>query len=279
MFFDSHSHLNLAAFDKDREVVLKRTLTQGFFVINVGTCWETSQKAVEIAQDQNNCWASVGIHPSHTIPLAKDKEEISLINSSEVVLPAEVFDQKWEELLRQPKVVAIGECGLDYSYLKSFSLDQQERYKKQQREVFSQQIKAAQTFHFPLILHIRNVYEEALEMLEQFPLASRPGVFHFFLGSWNQAEIILRKGFYLGFSGVITYSSQMDNVIEKVPLERILIETDAPYAAPIPHRGQRNEPIFVKEVARKIAQIKKLPLQKVEEATFQNTLHLFGIKQ
>jgi len=279
MFFDSHTHLNLAAFDKDRAVVLKRTLTQGFFVINVGTCWATSQKAVEIAQNHKNCWASVGIHPSHTVPLEMDREEISSVNPSGQLLSAETFDKKWEKLIQQPRVVAIGECGLDYHYLQSFTLDQQKQYQEQQKEVFKQQIKTAQVFHLPLILHIRNIYGEALEILEQFTLSSQPGVFHFFLGSWNQAELILQKGFYLGFSGVITYSSQMDNVIKKAPLDRILIETDAPYVAPVPYRGQRNEPIFVKEVARKIAQIKKLPLQKVEESTFQNTLRLFKIKQ
>ena len=275
MFFDSHTHLNLAAFDKDRKEVIEKTLEQGVFIINIGTCYETSKKAVEISQQYKNCWATVGLHPSHAIPMKIDKSELevnSMINMSE----AEIFNERFEDLLKQSKVVAIGECGLDYSYLKDFSEMDQIKYKKMEEEELRKQIQAAKRYNLPLSLHVRDLYEEALVILEEEKYKGE-AVFHFFTGKMNQAQKILQMGFYLGFSGVITYSEIMNDVIKDTPLEKILIETDAPYVAPVPYRGDRNEPIYVKEVAKKIAQIKKLPLKKIEEATFENALKLFRI--
>jgi len=276
MFFDSHTHLNLAAFDKDREEIIKKTLEQGVFMINVGTCYETSKKAVEITEQYDNCWATVGLHPSHTIPTRIDKNEL-VINGDKNISEAEVFNEKFESLLGKPKVVAIGECGLDYSYLKDFSENDQIKYKKMEREEFRKQIRAAKKYNLPLSLHVRGLYEEALMILEDEKYQNK-AVFHFFTGNVHQAQEILNRGFYLGFSGIITFSETIDGVVKDAPLEKILIETDAPYVAPIPYRGSRNEPIYVKEVAKKIAQIKKLPLKEIEEATFENTLRLFGIK-
>ena len=275
MFFDSHTHLNLAAFDKDREEIIKKTLEQGVFVINIGTCYETSKKAIEIAQQYKNCWATVGLHPSHTIPMKIDKSELA-INTKENISEAEIFNEKFESLLKELKVVAIGECGLDYSYLKDFSEKDQIKYKKMEEEEFRKQIQAAKRHNLPLSLHVRDLYEKALIILEEEKYKGE-AVFHFFTGKMGQAQKILDKGFYSGFSGVITYSEAMDEVIKNTSLERILIETDAPYVAPIPYQGSRNEPIYVKEVAKKITQIKKLPLKQIEKATFENTLRLFKI--
>ncbi len=283
MFFDSHTHLNLAAFDKDREEIIKKTLDQGVFVINIGTCYETSKKAIEIAQQYENCWATVGLHPSHTIPMKIDKSEL-VINTKEDISEAEVFNEKFESFLKEPfdfaqgrsKVVAIGECGLDYSYLKDFSKKDKAKYEKMEEEGFRKQIQAAKKYNLPLSLHVRDLYAKALIILEEEKYKGG-AVFHFFTGNVNQAQKILERGFYLGFSGIITYSEIMKDVIKSAPLEKILIETDAPYVAPISYRGNRNEPIYVREVAKKIAQIKKLPLKKIEEATFKNTLRLFGI--
>ncbi len=276
MFFDSHTHLNLAAFDEDREEIIKKTLEQGVFMINVGTCYETSKKAVEIAQQYENCWATVGLHPSHTIPTKIDKNELA-INTNGNVSEAETFNEKFELLLKESKVIAIGECGLDYSYLKDFSEKDRIKYKKTQEEEFRKQIQIAKKYNLPLSLHIRDLYEKALIILEEEKYKGE-AVFHFFTGNITQAQKILEKGFYLGFSGIITYSETMNDIIKAVPLEKILIETDAPYVAPVPYRGDRNEPIYVKEVAKKIAEIKKLPLKEIEEATFNNALRLFRIK-
>ena len=276
MFFDSHTHLNLAAFDKDRKEIIEKTLEQGVFVINIGTCYETSKKAIEIAQQYENCWATIGLHPSHVIPMKIDKDEL-LMHNDENISKAEVFNEEFESLLKKPKVVAIGECGLDYSYLKDFSENDQKKYKEMEEEEFRKQIQTAKKYNLSLSLHIRDLYEEALIILEDEGYKNE-AVFHFFTGNVDQAQKILKRGFYLGFSGIITYSGKMDQVIKDTPLEKILIETDAPYVAPIPYRGDRNEPIYVKEVAKKIAQIKKLPLKEIEEATFKNTLRLFRIK-
>ena len=276
MFFDSHTHLNLAAFDKDRKEIIEKTLEQGVFIINIGTCYETSKKAMEIAQQYENCWATIGLHPSHVIPMKIDKDEL-LMHNDENILKAEVFNEEFESLLEKQKVVAIGECGLDYSYLKDFSENDQIKYKKIEEEEFRKQIQVAKKYNLPLSLHVRDVYEKALMILENEGYKNE-AVFHFFTGNVDQAQKILKREFYLGFSGIITYSEKMDQVIKDTPLEKILIETDAPYVAPIPYRGDRNEPIYVKEVAKKIAQIKKLPLKKIEEATFKNTLRLFRIK-
>ena len=284
MFFDSHTHLNLTAFDKDRKEVIENILFQDIFIINVGTCYETSKKAIEIAQQYKNCWATVGLHPSHTIPMKIDKSELKIEGRGDIS-EAEVFNEKFELLLKEPfdfaqgrpKVVAIGECGLDYSYLEDFSEKDQIKYKKAQEEEFRKQIQAAKKHNLPLSLHIRDLYEKALIILEEEKYKG-DAVFHFFTGKIDQAQKILERGFYLGFSGIITYSEIMNNVIKDAPLRRILIETDAPYVAPVPYRGNRNEPIYVKEVAKKIAQIKKLPLKEIEEVTFKNTLRLFRLQ-
>lgn len=276
MFFDSHTHLNLAAFNKDRKEIIEKTLKQGVFVINIGTCYETSKKAVKIAQQYENCWATVGLHPSHTISIKIDKSELA-INTKGNISEAETFSEKFELLLKEQKVIAIGECGLDYSYLKSFSEKDKIKYKKIQEEEFRKQIQTAKKYNLPLSLHVRNLYEKALIILEEEKYKGE-AVFHFFTGNIGQAQKILEKGFYLGFSGIITYSEIMNDVIKSAPLEKILIETDAPYVAPVPYRGNRNEPIYVKEVAKKIAEIKKLPLKEIEEATFKNAFQLFKLQ-
>jgi len=283
MFFDSHTHLNLAAFDKDREGIIKKTLEQGVFVINIGTCYETSKKAIEISKQYKNCWATVGLHPSHTIPMKIDKSELEINNGANISEP-EIFNERFEDLLKEPfdfaqgrpKVVAIGECGLDYSYLKDFSEEEQIKYKKIEEEEFRRQIQAAKKYNLPLSLHVRDLYEKALMILEEEKYKDE-AVFHFFTGKLEQAQKILERGFYLGFSGIITYSKTMDQVIKNTPIEKILIETDAPYVAPIPYRGKRNEPLYVKEVAKKIAEIKNLPPEEVEKTTFENAKRLFNL--
>lgn len=283
MFFDSHTHLNLAAFDSDRDKLIKNYLKKGLFLINVGTCFQTSKKAVEIAEKYQNCWASIGLHPAHTFPVPLnqlDKNEISSLDSDiQETLIVEEFDSKFEDLIRHnKKIVAIGECGLDYSYLKEVSSEKQEKYKKLEEKEFRKQIRIAKEYNLPLILHLRNLYKKALEILQEETFNGQL-VFHFFTGSLEDSKLILQNpNYFIGFSGVITYGNKLDEVIRGVPLGRILIETDAPYVAPIPYRGKRNESAYVVEVAKKIAEIKNLPLKEVEKATFENALRFFGIQ-
>ncbi|MFA5392538.1 MAG: TatD family hydrolase [Candidatus Paceibacterota bacterium] len=282
MLFDSHTHLNLAAFDLDRDVIIKKYLKEGIFLVNIGTCFQTSKKAIEITEIYKNCWASVGLHPAHTFPAPLDqldKNEINSPNSDvQETLIVEEFDSKFENLIfHNTKVIAIGECGLDYSYLKDLSLEKQDEFKIMQEKEFRRQIKIAQKYDLPLILHLRNLYKEALHILKENNYLGK-AVFHFFTGSLEDLKLILQNPNYsISFSGVITYGNKLDEVIESTPLERILIETDAPYVSPVPYRGQRNEPNHVIEVAKKISKIKKLPLEEVEKATFENTKRLFNL--
>ena len=300
MLFDSHTHLNLAAFDSDRDLLLKRYLKEDIFMVNVGTCLETSQQALAISGEYSNCWASVGLHPSHTLPALLDPMELSskfkieksrrrqrgsgasatktkIINQNSQFIEPETFDENYLELLKNPKVVALGECGLDYSYLKNLSREKQEENKIRQEQEFRTQIQTAQKYHLPLILHLRNLYQEALKILKEENYQGQ-AVFHFFTGSLEDLKLILQNPQYLiGFSGVITYNNKLDEVIKNVPLDRLLIETDAPYVAPLPYRGKRNEPGYVVEVAKKIAEIKNLPLEEIEKATLENAKKLFKI--
>ncbi|MGC8651140.1 MAG: TatD family hydrolase [Minisyncoccia bacterium] len=283
MLFDSHTHLNLAAFDTDRDTIIKKYLKEGIFMINVGTNYLTSKKASEIASQYSNCWASVGLHPSHVFPnnvCSIDLQEFQkkdLRVKGEIILP-EVFDESFEKLIKDnTKVVAIGECGLDYSYLKDFTLKEQKQYQNLEKNEFIKQIKIAQKYHLPLILHVRDLYQEALKLLKENNYQGK-AVFHFFTGTFEEAQLILAQGYYLGFSGVITYGHKMDEVIKSVPLNRILIETDAPYVAPVPYRGTRNESQYVVEVAKKIAELKHVSLEEIEKITFENAKQLFQIK-
>jgi len=283
MLFDSHTHLNLAAFDSDRDKLIKNYLKKDLFLINVGTCFQTSKKTVEIAEKYQNCWASVGLHPAHSFPAPPnqlDKNEISSLDSDiQETLIVEEFDSKFEDLIQKnKKIVAIGECGLDYSYLEGLPLEKQEEYKKLEEKEFRKQIRIAKEYNLPLILHLRNLYKKALEILQEETFNGQL-VFHFFTGSLEDLELILQNpNYFIGFSGVITYGNKLDEAIRGVPLERILIETDAPYVAPIPYRGKRNEPLYIKEVAKKIAEIKNLPLEEIEKQTFQNALRFFNIQ-
>lgn len=281
MLFDSHTHLNLAAFDLDRDTIINRYLKEGIFLVNVGTCFQTSKKAIEIAEEYQNCWASVGLHPAHTFPAPLnqlDKNEFNNKDNLQDILKREEFDSKFEDLIQNnKKIVAIGECGLDYNYLKDSSIEKQEEFKIMQEKEFRKQIKIAQKYDLPLILHLRDLYKEAFGILKENNYLGK-AVFHFFTGSLEDLKLILQNPYYfIGFSGVITYGNKLDEVLKGIPLERILIETDAPYVAPVPYRGKRNEPLYVKEVARKIAEIKNLPLKEVEKQTFQNALRFFGI--
>lgn len=283
MLFDSHCHLNLAAFETDREEIIKRMEQEKIFAINVGTCFETSKKAIKIAEDTSSCWASVGLHSAHTFPAPPNQLDKNEINNFQDnlgnTLPAEEFDSKFEDLIRRhKKVVAIGECGLDYSYFKEISSEEQEKCKELEEEEFRKQIKIAQKYNLPLILHLRDLYKEALGILKENNYSGK-AVFHFFTGSLEESKSILQNpNFYLGFSGVITYGNKLDEVLKETPLERILIETDAPYVAPVPYRGKRNEPFYVKEVAQKIANIKDFPLEEIKRQTFQNALRFFEIR-
>ena len=260
-YFDVHSHLHAPQYDADREEVIKRMVDAGTNTILVGTDLEDSKRAVEIAEKHDGMYATIGIHP--------------------VEDTTRVFDEPtFSRLVKNPKVVAIGECGLDFFHAKKE--DDFERQKK----LFIDQINFALKHKKPLMIHARNAYEELFEILSEFKGLS--GNIHFFAGSWAQAEKFLDLGFTLSFTGVITFPTSprlrgtsthdYDEVIKKAPLDKILSETDSPYVAPVPYRGKRNEPAYVSEVVKKIAEIRGLGLKETNQALVENAKRLFKIR-
>ncbi|MBI2446431.1 MAG: TatD family hydrolase [Parcubacteria group bacterium] len=260
--FDSHCHLHFRQFDNDREEIIKKLRDFNIKIINVGTDFKESEKAVALAKQYPDLmWASVGLHPNDNL------EENFDIN-------------KYRELAKLQNVVAIGECGLDYFRSPS------ETEIKRQKEIFVKQIGLAKELKKPLILHCRppkgsqDAYEDAIEILkyENFNISTGNGVAHFFSDLKETAKKFLELGFYISFAGPITFAPEYKEIVEFVPMNRILIETDAPFAAPAPHRGRRNEPAYVEFVAHKIAEWKRLSIEEVAEQTTKNTLRLFQIK-
>ncbi|MCC7160272.1 TatD family hydrolase [Candidatus Nomurabacteria bacterium] len=278
-YIDIHSHVNFTAFDADRDEVIKRALENDTWVINVGTQIDTSKKAVELASKyKEGVYAVIGLHPIHTGASFHDAKELGE-GGKEFTSRGEVFDKNaYRELLKNPKVVAIGECGLDYYHCTEESI-------AKQKEAFIAQIELANEFNKPLMLHIRNLpigrqvvqgsYFDTIDLLKAH--AKVKGDVHFFAGTWDEAKAFLDLGFNLSFTGVITFTHDYDEVIRNTPLDMIMTETDSPYVAPVPYRGKRNEPLYVKEVVKKIAEIKNLSETEVAEAIIKNAKRLFDI--
>jgi len=276
MLIDTHSHLSFKAYDKDRSEVLKRIKDAGMVCVDVGTKYETSKNAIELAENNENIYASIGMHPIHIktdlMKLKMDKEEGDFEPLGE-----EYEKTRYRELAKSPKVVAIGEVGLDY-YYKPKTKTRQEDFKEKQKQVFIQQLELAEELNLPVIIHCRSAFDDLYKILtlRQAQGKKLRGVIHCFSGTWAEAQKYLDLGFYLGINGII-YKLDLKEIIEKTPLERILLETDCPYLTPSEAGVERNEPIFVKYVAETVAEIKKISLEKVAEVTTANAKNLFGI--
>jgi TatD DNase family protein len=253
-FIDIHSHLGFGDYGQDLKEVIKRMEENGVATITVGTDLESSKEAVRITDENENIWACIGAHPA-------DKRDF-------------VFEEKdFAELVKNPKVVAIGECGLDY-----FKLTENiEEEKSRQKKEFIKQIEFAIKYDKPLMLHIREAYEDAYEILKKYE-GKTTGNMHFFAGSLDFAKKIIELGFTISFTGVITFARQYDEVIKNIPLEKMHAETDAPFVAPIPYRGKRNEPIYVIEVVKKIAEIRGEDFETVREQLLKNSKDFFNLK-
>jgi TatD DNase family protein len=254
--FDAHCHLQLRQYDADRPDVLARMQEVGMGAVIIGTDYETSKSGLELAKQHDFLWAAVGLHPNDN----KDEQ----------------FDiSKYEELARDPKVVAIGECGLDY-----FRTEETPENKEKQKERFFKHIALAQKVGKTLIIHCRNAHDDCSHILENTRISDHvPVIIHFFTGSGELAQRYLDLGCYLSFPGPITYTDMYDDSIRVCPLDKMLVETDAPFAAPVPHRGTRNEPAFVAEVARKIAAVKGISPEAVMAQTVQNAQRVFGLQK
>jgi TatD DNase family protein len=268
MLVDSHAHLNFQAFNEDRAAVIARCKNAGLLVVNVGAAKATSQKAVDIADGQN-FYASLGLHPIH------------------------VFDEEFEindyqKLIDDNggKVVAMGETGFDYFHLDmSFAKGAKSvaEIKDKQKKVFLQHLELAKKNNLAVIVHGRNgknepnAYQDIYNLLKTYGYTR--GVVHCFGGNLSEAKQLVDLGFYIGITGIITFdkTGTLEEIIREIPLEQILIETDAPYLAPEPYRGKRNEPLYVKYVAEKIAQIKEKSVEDIIEITGDNAKSLFNL--
>lgn len=267
-YFDAHTHVNFAAFKDDMDAAIQRAADAGVAMNVVGTQFDTSKNSVELAEKHADVYATIGLHPIHTGKSYHDEKELGEGGKAFTSRGEEFDAAKYESLAASPKVIAIGECGLDYFRL-------EEGTKKVQEEVFVQQIHLANKLGKPLMLHIRNAYDDALAILRRE--AKVKGDVHFFAGDWNTAKQFLDFGFTLSFTGVLTFTHDYDEVVKNAPLDMLLIETDAPYVAPVPYRGKRNEPAYVIEVAKAIARIRGQDEEAVREQLLENAKRLFGL--
>ncbi len=274
---DVHTHIQFPAYDADRQSVIDRAVAAGVLkMIAVGTQAATSRVAIDLSvANPGSIWATVGFHPNHLDSAwYHDKKEIK-----------DPLQEKFDigilaELARHPRVVAIGECGLDY-YRLSPNSDSDPNLRMRQKEVFQGQIQLALELKKPLMIHCRptkgtdDAYEDLFGMLAQ--VTAIPRVIHFYVGSPRMTRRFLEAGFYFTFGGVVTFSRDYDEQISLIPMERILSETDAPYVAPLAQRGKRNEPAFILETVARLAEIKGVSVSEMERAIAENVRRVFAI--
>jgi len=257
-YFDIHSHLNFDKYDADRDAVIEHMRQEKCSTTTIGTGLKTSEEAIALADKYEHLFATIGLHPTDT---------------------QEGFvKEDFEKLITHSKVVAVGECGLDYARISEAKDSELE--KKIQKDIFEQHIELAVAYNKPLMIHCRDAYPDALEILKSKQKVHGENVrgnFHFFTSPVDIAKQCLDIGFTVSFTGVITFVKEYAEIVEYVPLEHMMSETDAPFAAPVPHRGKRNEPLYVKEVVKKIAEIKNKDLEEVKKILVENALNFFSI--
>jgi TatD DNase family protein len=259
-YIDIHCHLDREDYGPDMEAVLARMKEKEVGAIAIGADLESSKKAVEIAEKNENIWACIGVHPE-----AAENNFFRSYDATHISL--QEFSQPLEELVKNPKVVGIGECGLDY-----FRLNDEEN-KNLQKKLFEQQIQFALKYNLPLMLHIREAYDDALDILKNY---NSRGNVHFFAGDVEVAKKFLDLGFTMSFTGVITFTDDYDEVIRYLPQNSIMSETDAPFVAPVPFRGKRNEPVYVVEVIKKLSEIRGEDFDVLNNAILANSKRIFA---
>lgn len=279
MLIDTHAHVNFSAFKEDAESTIQRALDQGVCVINVGTQIDTSREAVEMANKfSENVYAVIGTHPVHTYSQELDEEETHFKTREE-----KVDHDLYYQLGQNPKVVGIGECGLDYFRLPVDGNHQQ--VKELQKAAFIEQVKLAKELNKTLVIHSRSSKDtddaclDILEILKQQGVENLRFVLHSYTGSPAVAEQFIKLGAYISFNGIITFdrTGNQEAVLKVVPDDRLVLETDCPYLTPVPNRGKRNEPAFVKHVAEKVANLKNLSFDEIADQTTKNAKILFKI--
>jgi TatD DNase family protein len=285
-FFDVHAHVQFAAYDADREEVTARAARADVRFINIGTQKDTSRYAVELAEQNGGIFAAIGLHPVHTSRSFHDADELGGGDAAKgFTSRGEVFDPAYyRELALRPKTVAIGECGLDYFH---FNEDEsRETQIQKQKDAFLAQIALATEVKKPLMIHCREAFSDLIEILKNpdSGLRRNDNIIHFFTGTVDEARALLDLGFSFTFGGAITFpprkgqtENQYHGLIRMIPIEKILSETDAPYVAPMPHRGKRNEPAFVIEVVKKLAELKNISTDRMAAQIRENAKRIFGV--
>jgi TatD DNase family protein len=275
MFIDTHCHVNFKDFKEDYKDVIKRALDNKVEMIVVGSELKTSERAVSLSEEIEGVYSAVGLHPIHLqdVLVKNDNEN----GKYEFRSRKEEYDEeKYIKLVRDKKsVVAIGEIGLDYYHIDK----DKEGVKELQKDVFYRQLKLARKLDLPVIIHCREAHDDLFEILKDFHsknnITKEWGVIHCYSGDYEQAKKYFDLGLKISFTGLISFVRKWDEVIKKSPLDKIMIETDSPYLAPTPYRGKRNEPLYVKEVAKIISDIRNESLDSVEDKLYQNSLDLF----
>ncbi len=253
MFIDTHAHLGYESYDEDRELVIQRAIEADVSaIITIGTDVESSREAVGLANKYATVFAAVGIHPTDCA--ATTEADLEAI----------------KELTADENVVAIGEIGLDYYHMRA--------PKDKQHHICARQIQLAQELNLPLIIHNRDSHEDMYNLLSELDAGRTGGVMHSFTGDLDYLHTILELDLHISFTGNITFKkSDANDLVTAAPLERLLLETDSPFLTPVPLRGKRNEPAFVVHTARKIAELKNIPVEEIESVTTANAVSLFKL--
>jgi TatD DNase family protein len=255
MLFDSHAHLDDERFDEDREALIEGLPGRGIsYVLNAGADMDSSKRAIALAEKYDFIYASVGIHPH---------DAVNMMNGDLYTL---------EAMAKHPKVVAIGEIGLDYYYDNS--------PRDIQRKRFADQLELSAKAGLPVIIHDRDAHGDTLDILKAHRSILKGCVLHCYSGSWDMAKVLLDMGFYISLGGPVTFknAAKAVEVAQNINLESLLIETDSPYLAPHPHRGKRNDPGLVRYAAERIAEIRGMEVSEVARITLENACRFFGIQ-
>lgn len=279
MLIDTHTHVNFNSFKDDERDVIDRALTKDIWIINVGSQYKTSLRAVNIANNYNQgVYAIVGLHPIHLFDMHVDESEMEFKTRKE-----EFDKQTYIDLASNPKVVGIGETGLDYFHVPEG--ENPESVKQKQEEVFRAQLSLAMELDKAVTIHSRGtkedplgVYQDIMNIVKDYP--GIRAVVHCYTGDVKTAKQFIDLGLNISITGIVTFKNakEVQEIAKEIPLENILVETDAPYLAPDPYRGKRNEPSYVEFVARKIAEIKGISFDEVADTTTQAAKKLYKIK-
>lgn len=256
MIFETHGHYDDERFDEDRDELLKECERQGIkFIMNIGSDMKSSRATVELANQYSHVYGAVGVHPSEVKDMT-DKD----------------IEALYQMAVNNKKIKAIGEIGLDYYYEDNPPKDIQAYW-------FQKQIALAEELSLPVVIHSRDAANDTMNIIKEMKTEKIGGVIHCYSYSTEQAKEYVKMGFYIGIGGVVTFqnSKKLKEVVKEIPLERLVLETDAPYLTPVPYRGKRNSALYIPYIAEEIARIKDVPVESVYDVTFENAAKLYRI--